>query len=159
MSKKLILFFLLAAFGFAGKVLAQAQPLYGPPIGLAAAKRAAAAAVAAVEKNKLVPYDIAIVDSGGNLVYFERMDGAQLGSIRIAIDKARSAALFRRPTKVWEDFVAKGRTAVLSLPGTIASEGGVPLLSKGKVIGAIGASAGTPEQDGIVAKAGAATVK
>ncbi len=159
MSKKLVLLFLLAFFGFAGVARAQSAHPYGPPIALAAAKRAAAAAVAAAKAHKFVPYVVAIVDPAGLLVYFERMDNAQYASIPIAIDKAKSAALFRRPTKVWEDLVTKGATRLLGLRGAVPSEGGVPLVSGGKIIGAIGASAGTPQQDGIVAKAGAETIK
>lgn len=170
MSKGTIFFFALAALFLSGPALAQAPaqapaatapsaPPYGPPISLAAAQRAAAAAVAAATQHKFVPYVIAIVDPAGRLVLFERMDNAQYGSIRIAIKKARAAALFRRPTKVFEDILAHGRTAILGLPGAIPSEGGVPLVAQGKIVGAIGASAGTPQQDGIVAAAGAATLK
>jgi glc operon protein GlcG len=145
--------------GLAATARAQSAPPYGPPISLAAAKKAAAAALAAVTQNKFVPYVIAIVDPAGRLVYFERMDNAQYGSIRIALDKARSAALFRRPTKVFEDILAKGRTAILALSGAVPLEGGVPLVADGKIVGAIGASAGTGPQDGIVAAAGAAAIK
>jgi glc operon protein GlcG len=161
MSKKLILAFLLGVWGLAGTARAQMPPLppYGPPIGLAAAQRAAAAAIATAEKNKFVPYSVAIVDSGGNLVLFERMDQGQYGSIRIAIAKARSAVRFKRPTKVFDELLAKGRTTLLALHGIVPSEGGVPIISGGKIIGAIGASGGTAQQDGIVAGAGAATVK
>jgi uncharacterized protein GlcG (DUF336 family) len=159
MSKKLILALLFAALGLTGTARAQTPPPYGPPIGLAAAQRAAAAAIAAVEKNNFVPYSIAIVDSGGNLVLFERMDNGQYGSIRIAIAKARSALQFKRPTKVFGELLAKGNRAVLAFHGIVPSEGGVPLVSGGQIVGAIGASSGTPQQDGIVADAGAATVK
>jgi uncharacterized protein GlcG (DUF336 family) len=161
MSKKLILVSMLAALGLMGTARAQMPPPppYGPPIGLAAAQQAAAAAIAAAEKNHFVPYSVAVVDSGGRLVLFERMDQGQYGSIRIAIAKAESALQFRRPTKIFGDLLAKGNTAVLKLPGIVPSEGGVPLVSGGKIIGAIGASSGTPQQDGVVAGAGAATVK
>ena len=106
-----------------------------------------------------IPYVIAIVDPDGRLIYFERMDNAQIGSVGVAIDKARSAALFRKPTKVFEDALGKGRTAILALRGAVPLEGGLPLVSGGKVVGAIGASAGTGQQDGQVAKAGADTIK
>lgn len=132
---------------------------YGMPIGLDDAKKAAAAAETEVGKAGSPPDDIAIVDPGGHLIYFERMNDAQLGSIRIAIDKARSAALFRRPTKVFQDAVAGGRTMLLGLRGAVPVEGGLPLVAAGKVVGAIGASGGTGAQDGQVAKAGADTVK
>lgn len=138
---------------------APSAPPYGLPISLEAARKVAAAAVAAATQHNFVPYVIAIVDPAGRLVFFERMDNAQYGSIPIALKKARAAALFRRPTKVFENILAHGRTAILGLPGAIPSEGGVPLFSQGKIVGAIGASAGTPQQDGIVAAAGAATLK
>jgi len=120
---------------------------------LAAARTLAAAAEAEATKNnwKMV---IAIVDDGGHLLYLERMDEVQIGSIRVAIDKARSAAQFKRPTKVFEDAVAGGRNALLGLHGAVPIEGGVPIMSDGKMIGAIGASGGTAPQDGQVAKAG-----
>jgi glc operon protein GlcG len=159
MLKKLILAALFAAFGLAGTARAQTPPPYGPPIGLAAAQRAAAAAIAAARKNRFVPYSVAIVDSGGNLVLFERMDNGQYGSIQIAIGKARSALRFKRPTKVFDELLGKGRTAILALHGIVPAEGGIPLVSGGQIVGAIGASSGTPQQDGIVAAAGAATVK
>jgi uncharacterized protein GlcG (DUF336 family) len=87
------------------------------------------------------------------------MDNTQLGSVEIAVDKARSAALFRRPSKVFEDALAGGRTAILALRGATPLEGGLPLVSGGKIVGAIGASGGTAQQDGQVAKAGADTIK
>lgn len=159
MLKKLMLAALFAALGIVGTARAQTQPPYGPPIGLAAAQRAAAAAIAAAQKNKFVPYSVAIVDSGGNLVLFERMDNGQYGSIQIAIGKARSALRFKRPTKVFDELVGKGRTQALALHGIVPSEGGIPLVSGGQIVGAIGASSGTPQQDGAVAAAGAATIK
>jgi glc operon protein GlcG len=132
---------------------------YGAPIGLDDAKKAAVAAVEEVKKIGAAPNAIAIVDHGGFLIYFERMDNTQLGSVEIAIDKARSAALFRRPSKVFEDALAGGRNAILALRGATPLEGGLPLVSGGKIIGAIGASGGTAQQDGQVAKAGADTIK
>jgi uncharacterized protein GlcG (DUF336 family) len=93
------------------------------------------------------------------LIYFERMDNTQLGSVDIAIEKARSAALFRRPSKVFEDALAGGRTAILALRGAVPLDGGVPIISGGKLVGAIGASGGTAQQDGQVAKAGAEAIK
>lgn len=166
MSKKLAIFLMLAALSWAGAAAAQAPtstppppPPYGPPITLEDARKAAAAAVAEVPKIGSAPDAIAIVDHGGFLVYFERMENTQLGSVEIAIEKARAAALFRRPTKVFEDALAGGRTAILAIHGAVALEGGVPLISGGKLIGAIGASGGTAQQDGQVAKAGADAVK
>ena len=166
MSKKLRLLFVLAALSWAGAAAAQAPtlappppPPYGAPINLDDAKKAAAAAVAEVPKIGSAPDAIAIVDHGGFLIYFERMDNTQLGSVEIAIEKARAAALFRRPTKVFEDALAGGRTAILAIHGAIALEGGVPIISGGKLVGAIGASGGTAQQDGQVAKAGADAIK
>ena len=166
MSKTIVLFFVLAALGYGGAALAQAPspppappPPYGAPINLADAKKAADAAVAEVAKAGSTPDAIAIVDHGGFLIYFERMDNTQLGSVEIAIEKARTAALFRRPSKVFEDALAGGRNAILALHGAVPFEGGVPIISGGKLVGAIGASGGTAQQDGQVAKAGADAIK
>jgi glc operon protein GlcG len=142
-----------------GPARAQAPTPYGAPITLAGAKMVVAAAEEAAKKITPTPYVIAVVDPGGYLIYFEREDNAQLGSVRVAIDKARSAVLFRRPTKVFEDAVAGGRNALLGLRGAVPLEGGLPLVSDGKIIGAIGASGGTAPQDGQVAKAGASAGK
>jgi uncharacterized protein GlcG (DUF336 family) len=130
-------------------------PEYGLAIGAADAKKAAAAAIAEVGRIGANPTAIAIVDPAGRLVYFERMDHTQYGSVRVAIDKARSAALYRRPTKVFEDAVAGGRNAILGLRDATPIEGGVPIIVAGKVVGAIGASGGTAAQDGQAAGAGA----
>jgi glc operon protein GlcG len=132
---------------------------YGLSIGTAEAKQAAAAAIAEVTKVGSMPDAVAIVDAGGLLVYFERMDNTQLGSAQFAIDKARSALLYRRPTKVFEDAVAGGRNAILGLRDAVPIDGGVPIVAGGKIIGAIGASGGTSAQDGQVARTGAAAVK
>jgi glc operon protein GlcG len=159
MSRLVLVFSLFAALAAGGIARAQGVIPYGMPISLADAKKAAAAAEAEARKITPIPYCIAVVDPAGRLIYFERMDDAQIGSIRIAIDKARSAALFRRPTKVFEDILAHGRTAILALHGAMPSEGGLPLVEKGKVVGAIGASAGTPAQDGQVAQAGVEAIQ
>jgi glc operon protein GlcG len=121
---------------------------------LAAGKLIAAAAHKSAALNG---WDIviAIVDDGGNLMYLERMDDAQLASVKVAIQKARSALLFKRPTKAMEDAVAAGRTVVMMLANAIPIEGGLPLMANGKIIGAIGISGVTSAQDGVVAKAGA----
>lgn len=158
MPRTIMLLFVLAALAGSTGARAQAVMPYGMPLGLDDAKKAAAAAEAEA-KNITLPYVIAIVDPSGQLIYFERMDDAQNGSVPVAIDKARSAALFRRPTKAFEDALGKGRTAILALRGAMPSEGGLPLVAGGKIVGAIGASAGTPQQDGQVAKAGADTIK
>ena len=102
---------------------------------------------------------LAVVDSGGNLVAFQRMDGAMLASIQIAEHKARAAATFRRPTKVFEDGInLRHLNYLLAFDGVIASRGGIPLIETGSIIGAIGVSGGTDSQDDIVSQAGAATV-
>jgi len=129
---------------------------YGPPVSLEHAKKAAGAALAEARKNNW-NMAVAIVDPGGNLAYYEKMDNTQLGSANVAIDKARSAALFKRPTKAFQDALAAGGAGlrILHLRGAVAVEGGIPLLMEGKIIGAIGLSGGASEQDGQCAKAGA----
>jgi uncharacterized protein GlcG (DUF336 family) len=151
----LALLFLLASL----PVLAQSEP-YGTPVTADVAKRAAAAAIAEARKNNFT-MAIAIVDTNGFLVYFEKMDNTQNGSVNVAIDKARSAALFKRPTKAFQDIVAAGGEGlrILALQGAVPVDGGFPIIVGGKIIGAIGASGGTSTQDAQVAKAGADTLK
>jgi len=116
---------------------------YGPPITNEQAKAVAAAALAEARKNNS-PMAVAIVGPGGDLVYFEKMDGTQLASVEIAQGKARTAVLFRRPSKVFADQYAARNRAFMSFPEQpVASEGGVPIVVDGKVIGAIGASGGS----------------
>jgi glc operon protein GlcG len=122
---------------------------------LEVAKKIAAAAEQEAVKNKWNQV-IAILDDGGNLIYLERMDNTQLGSIDVATAKARSALYFQRPTKVFEERVAAGGMNVLKLPNAIANEGGVPLLVGGEIVGSIGVSGATAQQDGVVAAAGVA---
>ena len=146
---------------WASSASAQAPPPpYGAPIGLEAAKKAAAAAVAEARKNNWT-MAVAVTDAAGDLVYFEKMDGLQTGSVAVAQGKARSAAIFKRPTKVWQDIVAGGGDGlrILSLQGAVAVEGGVPLIVDGKIVGAIGLSGGSAPQDGQCARAGADAVK
>ena len=133
---------------------------YGTPIGTEDAKRVAAAAIAEARRNNW-NMAIAIVDGGGYLVYFERMPNTQLASVDLAIEKARTSALFRRPTKVFQDVVAGGGDGlrVLRLTGAIPNEGGVPIVIEGKIVGAIGISGGSVEQDGQAARAGAGSLK
>jgi glc operon protein GlcG len=132
---------------------------YGAPIPLEQAQVAVAAAIAEAKKHNW-KLNVAVVDSGTNLVAFERMDGAQLASIAVSQHKARAAASFRRETKVMEDGIQlKQNYYSLTLDGVIASRGGIPLIEKGKLIGAIGCSGGTGSQDEVACKAGAATVK
>ncbi|MGA9026778.1 MAG: heme-binding protein [Steroidobacteraceae bacterium] len=131
---------------------------YGAPISLERALRAIGAAVAEARQHgwKL---NVAVVDSGANLVAFQRMDGAQLASVQIAEHKARAAAAFRRETKVYEDAVQlKQNHYVLSIDGVIAARGGIPLIEAGKLIGAIGCSGGAGSQDEIACKAGVAAI-
>jgi len=133
---------------------------YGAPISLENAKKVAAPALAEALKNNLF-IAVAIVDTSGNLVYYEKMDNTQLGSANVAIAKARSSAVFKRPTKAFEDLLAGGGTGlrVLGLPGALPLEGGIPLLVDGKIVGAIGVSGGTSAQDAQCAKAGADALK
>ena len=139
---------------------AQMPNPYGAPISLENAKKAAAPALAEAEKNHW-NMAVAVVDISGNLVYYEKMDNTQLGSANVAIDKARSAALFKRPTKAFQDAVAGGGEGlrVLQLRGAAPLEGGIPLVMDGKIVGAIGVSGGAAPQDGQCAKAGADTIK
>jgi uncharacterized protein GlcG (DUF336 family) len=137
----------------AANASAQERPPYGPPVALATAKRLAAAAVAEATKNKW-NVAVAVVDTHGFLVFFEKLDQTQTASVQVVIDKARSAAIYRRPTRVFEEVVTKGRVGVLTLAGMSAVTGGLPIMKDGKVIGAIGASGVTSEQDEHVSKAG-----
>jgi glc operon protein GlcG len=120
---------------------------------LEAAKHIAAAAEKEAIANKWNVV-IAVVDDGANLIYLQRMDETQIGSVEVAQEKARTAIKFKRPSKALEDAVAGGRTAILKLPGALPVEGGVPITVDGKIIGAIGVSGVTSQQDGQIAKAG-----
>jgi glc operon protein GlcG len=131
---------------------------YGAPITLERAQAAIAATAAEARKHdwKLC---IAVVDSGGNLVAFERMDGAQLASVQVSEHKARASATFRRETKVFEKGIQQsGNLYVMTLDGVVASRGGIPLVEGGKLIGAIGCSGGTGSQDEVACKAGVAAI-
>jgi len=131
---------------------------YGPPILARAAQTALQAAVGEATKRGW-QLNIAVVDSGANLVAFIRMDGAQIGSISIAEHKARAAAKYRRPTRVFEDAIQKQDIKyIMTLDDIIASRGGIPLIEDGRIIGAIGCSGGTGSQDEVVCTAGAATI-
>ena len=156
-SKSLIITALLCA------LMAGAQMLpnpYGPPISNDTAKRAAAAALAEARKNNW-NMAVAVVDPNGDLVYYEKMDNTQLGSAQVSINKARSAARFKRPTKAFQDVLAGGGAGlrVLGLEGAVPVEGGVPIIIDGKIVGAIGVSGDTSEHDGVCANAGAAALK
>jgi uncharacterized protein GlcG (DUF336 family) len=133
---------------------------YGLPVSLDNAKKTAATAQAEARKNNW-QMAVAIVDTGGNLVYYEKMDNTQLGSANVAIGKARSAALFKRPTKAFQDALAAGGAGLrtLGLEGAVPVEGGVPLVMDGKIVGAIGVSGDTSDHDGQCARAGAEALK
>lgn len=151
MKAKFLIFFLLISG------IAFSQTEYGANITLADAKKVAAAAEAhAVSKNWAVV--IAIVDTGGNLVYLQKQDGTQIGSLEVAQLKAKTANNFKRSTKVFQDGLAESPRA-LSLPNAIAVEGGEPIVSNGKIIGAIGVSGLKAAEDTEVAKAGLAIIK
>lgn len=117
------------------------------------AKKIGAAASVEAKKNKW-NMAIAVVDEGGHLIYFERIDDTQFGSVDVAIGKARTAVAFKRPTKALEDPLNAGQYAILSFPGSLPREGGLPILQDGKVVGAIGVSGGKSSEDAQVAKAG-----
>ena len=157
-SLKLVAVLCIVALFIAGSAFAQQMPNpYGPNINLAAAKKvAAAAATKAVEMK--VNMVIAIVDTGGQLVYFERFDVVQWGSINVAIHKATASVQYKRATLALENAV-KANVTYLTLDGITAIEGGVPIIENGKIIGAIGCSGGSSVQDGQVAGAGAAVIK
>jgi len=149
----------MALFIVASTTMAQQMPNpYGPNINLATAKKVAVAAAEEAAKLK-INVVIAIVDTGSHIVYLERFDVVQWGSLDVALHKAKCSVTYKRPTKALEDLIVKGTLTYLTLDGIIAIEGGVPILQDGKIIGAIGVSGGSAAQDGEVAKAGAAMVK
>jgi uncharacterized protein GlcG (DUF336 family) len=132
---------------------------YGAPIPLERAAIAINAAIAAAKTHDW-KLNVAVVDCGGNLVAFQRMDGAQLASIAISEHKARAAVTFRRETKAWENAIqTNGAHYVMTLDGVIASRGGIPLVEGGKIVGAIGCSGGTGSQDEVACKAGVAALQ
>ena len=135
-------------------------PAYGVPISFEQAKKVMAGAEAEAKKNNW-PVVITIVDSGGNLVMLSRLDNAQWGSIEVAKDKARSAVAFRRPTKVFQDLIAQGgaNLRLLNLSGASMLEGGIPIVVEGKVVGAVGVSGVTSQQDAQIGQAGIDTLK
>ncbi len=147
----------LALTCLASIAMAQTPPVpqYGANVNHEQARKAVAAAVAESRKLNL-PMAITVVDNSGMLVAFERMDNTQTGSVGVSQDKAVSAAMYRRPTKVFQDVLAAGGAGlrVLTLRNANAVEGGLPILVDGKIMGGLGVSGGTAEQDGAVAKAG-----
>ena len=139
---------------------AQMPNPYGTSVTLENAKKAAAASIAEARKNNWTMC-VVITDTAGIPVYLEKIDGTQTGSVAVAISKARSAALFKRPTKAFQDALAAGGDGlrILALEGAVPVEGGFPLVMDGKVVGAIGVSGGTSAQDSQVAKPGADALK
>jgi glc operon protein GlcG len=140
--------------------LGQAPAPYGPSITLENAKKVSAAASAEARKNNW-NMAIAVVDPDGTLVYYEKMDNTQLGSARVAVDKARTAALFKRPTKAFQDRLTSGSAGlpVLALEGATPVEGGIPLLIDGHIVGAVGVSGDSSNHDAQCAQAGVDTLK
>ena len=132
---------------------AQQRPPYGQAINLETAKKVAAGSAAEAKKNSW-NVAIAVVDNHGFLVYYEMMDDTQTASANVAVEKARTAAMYRRPSKEFEDNIAAGRVAVLGLPGATPIDGGLPIVVGGKIIGAVGVSGVTSAQDAQIAKAG-----
>jgi uncharacterized protein GlcG (DUF336 family) len=137
----------------AGASAQDRRPDYGPAVDAAAAKKIAAAVVAECQKNSW-NVAIAVVDTHGFLVYFERMNNTQTASMDIAVGKARAAATYRRPTRVFMDTINKGGPATATLPGVFASPGGLPIMADGKVTGGVGVSGVTGDQDEQCGKAG-----
>jgi uncharacterized protein GlcG (DUF336 family) len=142
------------ALALSASVAVAQVPSYGATdVTLDQAKKIVAGSAAHAQKNKW-PVAIAVVDRHGFLVYFERLDDTQTGSVDIALDKAKAAAMFRRPSRAFEEGIAKGRTALLGLRGATPITGGVPIVVGGKIIGGVGVSGVTADQDEEVAKAG-----
>lgn len=160
MKATLFILFILTTFGATAQTPNPQIPMYGESISLEAAKKMIAAAET-FATSKQWPVAIAIVDTGGNLVLLHKLDNTQVASIEIAIGKAKTANNFKRPTKAMEDAVAGGGAAlrILAVPGVFPMEGGEPIFSNGKIIGAIGVSGVQSGQDAEVAKAGIAALK
>jgi uncharacterized protein GlcG (DUF336 family) len=150
----------LVLLSCAASAAAQDPRPYGPPVGVEDAKKVAAVALAEAKKNNWF-MAVAIVDPSGTLVYYEKMDNTQTGSAQVAIDKARTSALFKRPSKVFEDLVAGGGNGLrfLDLPGAMPIGGGVPLIVNNRIIGGIGVSGDSSDHDAICAQAGASVLK
>jgi glc operon protein GlcG len=136
---------------------ARAETPTKPVLTLSAAKKAVEAAEKEAEKRGATVV-IAVVDDGGQLILLERLDDTQVASVEVGIGKARTAAIFRRPSKVFEDQIREGRVAALALPGATPLQGGIPIIMDGKVVGAIGVSGNTPQEDEEIALAGASAI-
>ena len=144
-------------FGLSFGMSVKAQLPVKKVLTLGAAKKIAEAAEMEAKKRGATVV-IVIVDDGGHLLLLERLDDTQVASVEVGIGKARTAAIFRRPSKVFEDQVREGRVAAIALPGATPLQGGVPVVFDGKVIGAIGVSGNTPREDEDIAKVGAASI-
>ncbi len=142
----------LVAFS-AGAYAQDKRPDYGPDVNAVGAKKIAAGVLAECQKNGW-NVAVAVVDNHGVLVYFERMDNTQTASMDIAVGKARAAATYRRTTRVFMEVINKGGPATGTLPGVFASPGGIPIMADGKVIGGVGVSGATGDQDEKCSKAG-----
>jgi len=159
--KRFNLMSIIAAFALGSVATpagAEVTPHYGAAVTLETAKKIAAGAATEAMKNKWA-VAIAVVDTHGMLIYYEMMDDTQTGSAVTSIEKARTAVLYRRPSKDFEQNVVDGRMVVLTVPGATPIEGGIPIVVGGKVIGAVGVSGGASPQDSQVAQAGLNALK
>lgn len=148
-----------AAFAVgAAQSLAQQRPGYGTAVNLETAKKIAAGSIAEARRNNW-NVAVAILDNHGMLIYYEMLDDTQTSSATIAIEKGRTAAMFRRPSKAFEDGVSSGRVAILGLPGATPIEGGLPIVVNGKIIGGVGVSGVNSDQDAQIARAGLEALK
>ena len=159
-TRSLALVLAMAVLLAAASAGAQAPPPYGAPISLEQAKKVMAGAEAEAKKNSW-PVVIAILDSGGQVVMLQRLDNAQWGSVEVAKDKARSAVAFRRPTKVFQDLIAQGgaNMRLLNVSGASMLEGGIPIMVDGKIVGGVGVSGVTSQQDAQIGQAGIDALK
>lgn len=148
----------VALASLASFATAEITPFYGAPVNLETAKKIAAGAMAEARKNNW-KMAVAVVDTSGMLIYYEMMDDTQTASAGVAIDKGRTAATWRRPSKDFEQGIADGRVALLGLSGVTPIEGGLPIVVGGKVIGGVGVSGGASTQDAQCARTGLDTLK
>ena len=148
----------LAGALLAGHAAAQQRPSYGTAVNLETAKKIAAASLAEARRNNW-NVAVAILDNHGMLIYYEMMDDTQTSSATIAVEKGKTAAMFRRPSKAFEDGIASGRHAILGLPGVTPIDGGLPIVVAGKIIGGVGVSGVNSDQDAQIARAGLESLK
>jgi len=158
-SRKLALAFIFVLLSMSAFAQGAPKP-YGPPIGVESAKKIAAVALAEARKNNWF-MAVAVVDPSGTLVYYEKMDNTQTGSANVSIEKARTAALFKRPSKVFQDAVSGGGPGlrVLGLRDATPIEGGIPLMLNDQIVGAVGVSGDSSDHDGVCAQAAADALK